>query len=595
MEASVGNMTDMSRRKQAREEFLTAPGSGGLPVRAAVLDSWRRSEALHIHVDRVELPFVREPDLDTPLMNAAQPVLRSIAEDMSTQPVSVILTSAEGLILERFSSDAGINRTLDDVKLARGYSYAEQFVGTNGIGTAIETRQPTYILGSEHYVGELGTLACAGVPIRHPGSGTLLGVLDMTCRAEHANPLLLSLAKSASRQIESQLLSQANERETALLTTYLATARRYSRGVLAVAGEMVLMNAHLRRNLDARDQTALLEHALDMQSVSHARTIVVQLPSGRSARVSVADRNEIRSGAVNIVFHVTVEDFPDAVSVPSPARVESEPLPAGLAGNSASLRRSYSQVRRCYADRHWVLVEGEPGTGRGALVTAAARKAAPATHLVKLGLRDFADHERFLDLLSQELESSAAFNVLLTDIDRLPNQLVDPVALLLQSVEGTGWVAATMNGNTERPEIDATLLPFFSHTVTLQALRHRSEDIAELIPYLIEQINPGSTARLTPAAVRALSKHPWPGNVTQLRRILTETLTVRRGGTIDVDHLPAECRTTIRRTLSQIESLERDAIVRSLIDNNGNKADAAAALGLSRATIYRKIKEFGIH
>ncbi|ORM27013.1 GAF domain-containing protein [Williamsia sp. 1135] len=582
-------------RQMAREEFLSAPGSDALPVRPAVLHSWRRSQALHIHVDRVELPFVREPDLDTPLMNAAQPVLRSIAEDMSSQPVSVILTSAEGLILERFSSDAGINRALDDVKLARGYSYAEQFVGTNGIGTAIETRQPTYILGSEHYVGELGKLACAGVPIHHPGSGTLLGVLDMTCRAEHANPLLLSLAKSASRQIESQLLSQANERETALLTTYLATARRYSRGVLAVAGEMVLMNAHLRRTLDARDQIALLEHALDMQSISHTRTLVAQLPSGRSARVSVADRNEIRSGAVNIVFHVAVEDFPDASGPLTPARVEGDPLPAGLVGNSASLRRSYNQVRRCYADRHWVLMEGESGSGRSTLVKSAARKLAPATHLLVLTPRDFGDPERFLDLLSQELDSSDAFNVLLSDIDRLPEQLVDPVALLLQSVEGTGWVAATTNAQTQRPEVDATLLPFFSHTVTVQALRHRTEDLHELIPHLIDQIHPGSTAQLTPAAVRALSKHPWAGNVTQLRRILVETLNTRRGGVIDVDHLPAECRTSVRRTLSQIESLERDAIVRSLLDNNGNKADAAAALGFSRATIYRKIKEFGIH
>jgi sigma-54 dependent transcriptional regulator, acetoin dehydrogenase operon transcriptional activator AcoR len=582
-------------RQLAREEFLTTEGRPAHAVRPAVLDSWRRSQALHIHVDRVELPFVREPDLDTPLMNAAGPVLKSLTDDMASQPVSVILTSAEGLILERFSSDAGINRSLDEVKLARGYSYAEQFVGTNGIGTAIETRQPTYILGSEHYVGELGTLACAGVPIRHPNSGTLLGVLDMTCRAEHANPLLLSLAKSASRQIEGQLLSQANERETALLTTYLATARRYSRGVLAVAGEMVLMNAHLRRTLDARDQTALLEHALDVQSVAQTRTLVAQLPSGRNARVSVAHRDEIRSGAINIVFHVTVDDFPDEYVAPSPARIEGEPLPAGLVGNSASLRRSYNQVRRCYSDRHWVLVEGERGTGRSTLVTAAAHRAAPASHLLTLGIRDAGDHEKFLDLLSAELESSDAFNVLITDIDRLPMQLVDPVALLLQSVEGTGWVAATTSGTTERSEVEATLLPFFSHTVTLQALRHRSEDLHQLVPYLIGQINPGSTARLTPAAVRALSKHPWPGNVAQLRRILAETLTIRRGGVIDVEHLPAECRTTIRRTLSQIESLERDAIVRSLLDNNGNKADAAAALGLSRATIYRKIKEFGIH
>jgi transcriptional regulator of acetoin/glycerol metabolism len=49
-----------------------------------------------------------------------------------------------------------------------------------------------------------------------------------------------------------------------------------------------------------------------------------------------------------------------------------------------------------------------------------------------------------------------------------------------------------------------------------------------------------------------------------------------------------------RRVLSQLESIERDAIVQSLLDNSGNKIRAARALGMSRATIYRRIHEYGI-
>ena len=58
------------------------------------------------------------------------------------------------------------------MRLARGYSYAEEFAGTNGIGTTLETGQPAFIQGSEHYVGTLGRLACAGSPdprSRSPG------------------------------------------------------------------------------------------------------------------------------------------------------------------------------------------------------------------------------------------------------------------------------------------------------------------------------------------------------------------------------------------------------------------------------------------
>jgi len=58
--------------------------------------------------------------------------------------------------------------------------------------------------------------------------------------------------------------------------------------------------------------------------------------------------------------------------------------------------------------------------------------------------------------------------------------------------------------------------------------------------------------------------------------------------------LPPECRTVSRRLLSPLESMERDAIVSSLLDFNGNKVKAAESLGMSRATIYRKIHEYGI-
>ena len=68
----------------------------------------------------------------------------------------------------------------------------------------------------------------------------------------------------------------------------------------------------------------------------------------------------------------------------------------------------------------------------------------------------------------------------------------------------------------------------------------------------------------------------------------------RRTGVIRPDDLPPESRTVARRRLNPLESMERDAIVRSLLDTRGNKVKAAKALGMSRATIYRKIHEYGI-
>ena len=75
-----------------------------------------------------------------------------------------------------------------------------------------------------------------------------------------------------------------------------------------------------------------------------------------------------------------------------------------------------------------------------------------------------------------------------------------------------------------------------------------------------------------------------------MRRIVQR----RRVGSIGPEDLPPECWAVSRRLLSPLEALERDAIVQALLDSDGNKVKAAESLGMSRATIYRKIHEYGI-
>ncbi|HXL62517.1 MAG TPA: GAF domain-containing protein, partial [Mycobacterium sp.] len=211
--------------RRARERFLSEGWLGEDTLRTDVLDSWRRSRALGVHPDRMNLPFVQEPNADSPLTTAAGPVLDRITDDLSAQGVSLILTSSDGLVLQRLASDASIMNALDTVRLAPGYSYAEEFVGTNGIGTALETGHPTFIRGDEHYHGTLTRLACAGAPIRDPISRRIVGLLDLTCWAGQSDPLQFALAKTAANQIEDRMRALAHESETALLEAYLEQAR----------------------------------------------------------------------------------------------------------------------------------------------------------------------------------------------------------------------------------------------------------------------------------------------------------------------------------------------------------------------------------
>src|SRR2546429_1266414 len=187
-------VTDDTGLAQARERFLTAESVEPGRVRDTILASWRRSRDWHVAADRIDLSYVRDPDLDTPLTRNALPVLQNLHENLEGEPISVILTDAHGVALSRLTADHDLERHLDSVQLAPGFSYAEEFVGTNGIGTALESGQAAHVFGHEHYAEHLEDLACAAVPVRHPISGKAIGVVHPTCWRKDAGQLLIALA-----------------------------------------------------------------------------------------------------------------------------------------------------------------------------------------------------------------------------------------------------------------------------------------------------------------------------------------------------------------------------------------------------------------
>src|SRR6266487_1772914 len=173
-------VTDDTGLAQARERFLTAESVEPGRVRDTIMASWRRCREWHVAADRIDLSYVRDPDLDTPLTRNALPVLRNLRENLEGQPISVILTDAAGLVLVRLTADHDLERHLEGV-------------------------QPAHVFGHEHYAEDLEDLACAGVPIHDPISGKTLGAVDLTCWRRDADALLITLAKTTAAQINREL------------------------------------------------------------------------------------------------------------------------------------------------------------------------------------------------------------------------------------------------------------------------------------------------------------------------------------------------------------------------------------------------------
>jgi transcriptional regulator of acetoin/glycerol metabolism len=126
------------------------------------------------------------------------------------------------------------------------------------------------------------------------------------------------------------------------------------------------------------------------------------------------------------------------------------------------------------------------------------------------------------------------------------------------------------------------------------ALRHRREDIPELVHSILRASD--VTVRVGHRAMVALTNYAWPGNIPQLQRVLKHAAKTCRGTDIRVEHLGPEIYLGGhgRRTLTRLESLERDAIADALREHGGNRIQAAAALGMSRSTLYRRLRSFGL-
>ena len=285
-----------------RVRFLTAERAGAAHVRSAILASWQRSQDLRVPADNIQMAYDPHIDLDTRLSRSAEPVLRSLGEQLQGQPVSIVLTDHTGLVLRRLTGDGALERHLDRVLLAPGFSYAEEHVGTNGIGTALEVGGPAHVFGHEHYAENLEELACAGVPIHHPVSGRLVGAVDLTCWRRDAGPLLLTLAKSAAGQIKDAMLADASSSQLVLFKEYLRTCSRRTGIVFALDQDVVMLNDRARAELDAADQGALIARVSEGMAPGHRGAVVVPLPSGRIAKMycrAVGARSAARSKRIS--------------------------------------------------------------------------------------------------------------------------------------------------------------------------------------------------------------------------------------------------------------------------------------------------------
>ncbi len=141
-------------------------------------------------------------------------------------------------------------------------------------------------------------------------------------------------------------------------------------------------------------------------------------------------------------------------------------------------------------------------------------------------------------------------------------------------------------------------------TIDLPPLRERRDDIPLLVKAFLEEFgreNSKQVREVTPEALNVLLAYDWPGNVRELRNAIEQMVVLARAERLTVRDMPAVIRGSadltkinVVRAGMTVEEAERQLIVQALKETNGNRTKAAQKIGISRRTLHRKLKEFGL-
>jgi DNA-binding NtrC family response regulator len=132
--------------------------------------------------------------------------------------------------------------------------------------------------------------------------------------------------------------------------------------------------------------------------------------------------------------------------------------------------------------------------------------------------------------------------------------------------------------------------------IRIPPLRERVEDIAPLTQHFLDISNASRRPQtMSPETLMVLAEYTWPGNIRELRSVVTKATIFSKSDVITPEDLPAHILTNkkpLQSAPKSLEDLEKDHIMKVLEDTGGNQSKAAEILGINRKTLYKKIHKY---
>ncbi len=635
---------DPQETSKAWNRFLANRNTPTLPltgVRSVIYQSWVRSNTTGVKPEQFAAPSLER---NTPiskstydhaeLRRATHASLTQIGELLSGAEAMLILTDANGVILETVGDNSTLTKA-SKINLSVGGLWSEHDSGTNGIGTALWAGEPVYVHGEEHFCEGMKAWSCAAAPIRDPIDRAIIGVINLSGLTRIFQKHNAAFAATVARDIEVAL-----EHEQALLNTRLMeaivgiapTRNGEPADGLAIVDRFGRLIFNRNSGLDAgrsdRD-LGLGARFLDLRDGLTEERILASLPAEHGCqdiRLIEFD-GEVRGAA--LVFKPAHPMFqrlipPPVLAVPG-VRVPGTDLK--IVGKSDAILEALDTASRIAGVNTPTLIEGQTGVGKELFARLIHSQMKPDNahpfHAINCGA---ITPQVFGEGLLLPLEGGLSAPLCLDEIGELPAD-VQPFLLRVLEERLTGLHGPDQPGPfvrvislTNRVLLDEVEAGRFRRdlfyrlsTIILKIppLRDRGEDILLIAEHYNRKIHAetGRDLLVMGSDVQdALMAHPWPGNVRELRNIVSGLHYLAKSRIVTLSDLPqaisspapsvaAQAATGQDKREAHARSLKDAEILlieSSLIRHRGNISLTANALGISRPTLYRKIKSMGL-
>ncbi|MCX7081623.1 MAG: sigma-54-dependent Fis family transcriptional regulator [Pseudomonas sp.] len=558
--------------------------------------------------------------------------MSSLHQQLSGAGHAVLLTDARGVILNCVTAPAE-RKIFERAGLWLGADWSEACEGTNGIGTCLIERQSLTIHQDEHFRGRHTGLTCSASPVFDP-HGELLAVLDVSSARHDVSRQsqfhTMALVNLSAKMIESCYFLRYFDNQWLLRFHLQAeSVGLFSEGLLAFDGEgrisavnqsALNLLGHVRGGLLGKPVEAFFDCSLD------------ELLGRASVNANASWPLRTRDGRG---LFAVLRGQPRSVPTPviATARVTERTHLSGICLGDAALQNDFRKALRVFERDVPLLINGETGSGKEAFAKAVhhasqrADKAFVALNCAAIpeslieselfGYRGGSFTGARKEGMRGKLQQADGGTLFLDEIGDMPlalqtrllrvleDRLVVPIGGEPQAVN-VRVISATHRNLLDRVQDGSFREDLYYRLngleIALPALRERS-DKSQLLDFLLAEEAAEQNVLLDGPARQALLDFAWPGNVRQLRNVLRTLAALCEDGLIGFEDLPVMIRQSrpvpvlmaVDETSERpLDDAERLALLNTLEQQRWHMTHTAEQLGVSRNTLYRKLRKHGI-